>query len=85
MAHDVQPDCRYGHGLLVRYDDPQRPQGPSTYAAPLIEGELPFLSLNLGRGFAFEVWKCTRCSYVELHDFAAPTPQAALPPAGGAS
>jgi hypothetical protein len=68
----ITPDCKYGHGPLKREIDPQT--GGDSFVVPLIAKG----SILLGRGYISELWKCTKCSYVELHDISEP-------PAGSAT
>ena len=68
MVRGVIPECRYGHGTLVRQETPIRANEKiksegKFFAATVLSG-----SVDLGRGFIFEIWQCRTCSYLELHD-----------------
>ncbi len=63
MAFDVTPTCRYHDIPLLRSVD-EEGQRPANYFLPAIKGK----NVNFGWGYRFEVWRCPRCSYMELHD-----------------
>jgi hypothetical protein len=63
MATGVTPTCRYGHGDLVLAPAPGAL--PNLFFVPVIVG---LGRVNFGAGYAFELWQCTECSYIEHHD-----------------
>lgn len=72
MATGVTPTCRYGHGDLVLARPPESmpklapPNDQSIgFFVPVMLG---FGQVNFGAGYVFELWKCTKCSYIEHHD-----------------
>src|ERR1700694_4410036 len=72
MAYSVIPTCKYEHGPLkptvATLMSPMPVTGlPQTYFAPGVSPN----GIHLGWGFIFEIWRCDRCSYLELHDFPA--------------
>lgn len=70
MAYGIEPGCRYGHGALVRQTDPQYVNHAGSFMAPTTIND----KIQILRGYMFEIWKCTQCSYLELHDFPAENP-----------
>lgn len=72
MAAGTTPNCRYGHGDLVRALPPEAAPklGPASdrsigFFVPVMSG---FGQVTFGAGYVFELWKCTRCSYIEQHE-----------------
>jgi hypothetical protein len=63
MAKDVVPTCRYGHGQLIRCQLEKENAESGIYFVPTEHG-----LADMSQGFLFEIWKCQRCSYLELHD-----------------
>lgn len=73
MARGITPECRYGHGRLVKTaPDIAHPDGEEAkvcYFTPLVLTTKKAQRIDLGRGYSFEIWECLKCSYIELHDF----------------
>jgi hypothetical protein len=68
MAYDVTPECRYTHGKLIKRSlrtKTEQEADKDSFFAPSIVGN----NINMGCGFVFEIWQCSKCSYLELHDF----------------
>ena len=63
MARNVTPECRYGHGAMLRSETSGSPTQAKAYMAVRFDGKM-----QLGDGFVFEVWECQQCSYLEFHD-----------------
>ena len=58
----IPPTCRYNHGdLVVVPDDAGEPK---QYCA----SEFPIKSLLAHNVYIFRIYKCLKCSYLELHD-----------------
>jgi hypothetical protein len=66
VAFGVVPTCRYHQVPLERQIDPQL-QNASAFT--LTTGSSDGATVYGGRGYFLEVWKCPKCSYLELHDF----------------
>lgn len=62
MPSSITPICQYGHGNLKRA--PGEDGEPGNYIMPEVRRGIA----SPGYGYHIEVWECTECSYVELHD-----------------
>lgn len=61
MSEKIVPVCRYGHGDLI----PITENGKylQWFALSALDG-----LANPRRGYSFAIFKCPKCSYLELHD-----------------
>lgn len=66
----IRPTCRYGHGDLEMVTVGQTAEYIAPYSRPLqgigLTSRLVTIPVN---GFSFHIFKCTKCSYLEFHDF----------------
>lgn len=62
----LQPECRYGHGSLVRVNDERL--GSTFMLVTLAPMEVIRGQSALPTGYAVNVWRCPTCTYLELHE-----------------
>lgn len=62
MAFNIEPECRYGHGRMVASTNLD--ESVAHFAAVAVTQN----QVNLGHIYAFNVYECPICSYLEFHD-----------------
>jgi hypothetical protein len=66
---NITPNCRYGHGYLVR----QEADGATQFMAPVAGTMMGYVVdgnqvSTMPWAYSFSIYKCLKCSYMELHD-----------------
>lgn len=69
MGDKIIPNCRYGHGDLVReVAGGNKDQLFMIETSPKVRTEVD--GLPAYKIYSFALYKCTKCTYLELHDVA---------------
>lgn len=62
----IQPECRYGHGALVSAENTPDPSIEAPWFAVMavrVDG-----TVTDDASYIFRIYKCTTCTYMEMHD-----------------